>query len=95
MAALTEDPHRRARTLWFVWVNILSILIAAGIFYAILFFDGLSHVFEPMLMGVYEYKVVVIAIAMSPLFASLLVGMAYAKRAMRRKKAEAASQIAV
>jgi len=91
VVALTQDPHRQARTIWFVTINIASVLIAAGVFYAILEFDGLSRVFEPLLLGVYEYKIVVIAIAISPLFASLLVGMAYARRAMRRKKREAAA----
>ena len=89
MAAITQDPHRQARTLWFIAVNVISLILAIGIFAAVLYFDGLSRLFEPLLLGVYEYKVVVIAIAMSPLFASLLVGMAYAKRAIRRKKAEA------
>ena len=92
MTALTHDPHRQARTLWFVAVNVMSVVIAVGIFVAVLYLDGLSRLFEPLLLGVYEYKVVVIAIAMSPLFASLLVGMAYAKRAIRRKKAEAAAE---
>jgi len=72
----------------------MSVLIAVGIFVAVLYLDGLSRLFEPLLLGVYEYKIVVIAIAMSPLFASLLVGMAYAKRAIKRKKAEAAAEVA-
>jgi hypothetical protein len=56
---------------------------------AVLHMDTLSVIFEPLLLGVFEYKVLVIAIALSPLVASLLVGMAYAQRAIRRKKAEA------
>lgn len=94
MAALTQDPHRQRRALWFLTVNVMSVFIAVGVFYAVLHLDSLSLLFEPLLLGVYEYKVLVIAIAMSPLVASLLVGMAYAKRAIRRKKAEAAQATA-
>ena len=91
MTAIAHDPHRKARTIWFVAVNVISLVISIAVFAGVLYFDGLSRVFEPLLLGVYEYKIVVIAIAMSPLFASLLVGMAYAKRAINRKKAEAAA----
>ena len=89
MAALTSDPHRKRRALWFLTVNVMSVVIAVGVFMAVLHMDTLSVVFEPLLLGVFEYKVLVIAIALSPLVASLLVGMAYAQRAIRRKKAEA------
>lgn len=90
MAALTKDPHRQRRALWFLTVNIVSLLVAIGVFMAVLHLDSLSVVFEPLLRGVFEYKLLVVAIAMSPLAASLLVGGAYAQRAIRRKKAEAA-----
>ena len=91
MAALTSDPYRKRRALWFLTVNVMSLVIAVGVFMAVLHMDTLSVVFEPLLLGVFEYKVLVIAIALSPLVASLLVGMAYAQRAIRRKKAEAAA----
>lgn len=91
MAALTHDPLRQKRAIWFLTVNLMSLAIAVGLFLAVLYGDSLSLVFEPLLLGIYEYKILVIAIAMSPLAASMLVGMAYAKRAMRRKKAAAAA----
>ncbi len=89
MAAITKDPHRQKRALWFLTINIMSVVVAAAVFMGVLYFDSLSLVFEPLLHGLFEYKVVVVLIAMSPLAASLLVGMAYAQRAIRRKKAEA------
>jgi ABC-type bacteriocin/lantibiotic exporter with double-glycine peptidase domain len=91
MAALTHDPHRQKRALWFLTVNVMAVVISVGVFVGVLHFDALSTVFEPLLLGVYEYKLVVIGIALSPLFASMLVGMAYAQRAIRRKKAESAA----
>ena len=92
MAALTRDPYRQRRLLWFAAVNLMALAIAAGVFAGVLYVDSLSTVFEPLLLGVYEYKLLVIGIAMSPLLASLLVGMAYAKRAIRRRKAAEAAQ---
>ena len=91
MAALTQDPFRRQRALWFLAVNVISLLIAVGLFLAVLHGDSMSSFMEPLMRGLYEYKVLVIAIAMSPLLASLLVGGAYAKRALRRKRAAAQS----
>jgi hypothetical protein len=89
MAALTHDPFRRRRALWFLAVNLISLVIAVLVFAGVLYGDALSTVFEPLMRGLFEYKLAVILIAMSPLFASLLVGMAYAQRAIRRKKAQA------
>lgn len=92
MTAVLQDPQRRERTLWFLTVNVMSLFIAVGLFLAILYGDGLSLIFEPFMLALYEYKSLVIAIALSPLFASLLVGMAYAKRAIKRKRAQAEAQ---
>ena len=90
MTAMTRDPLRRERAIWFLCVNVMSFVIAVLIFAAVLYGDILSVVFEPLMRGIYAHKILVIAIAMSPLLASLLVGMAYAQRAIRRRKAEAA-----
>jgi hypothetical protein len=94
MVALTQDPYRQKRALWFLAINVMALVIASSLFAGVLYGDALSVVFEPLMRGLYEYKAVVIFIAMSPLFASLLVGMAYAKRALRRKRAAAASAAA-
>ena len=51
-------------------MKVVAIAGALGVFVAVLRFEGLSRVFEPIWQGVYAYKVVVIAIAMSPLAAS-------------------------
>jgi hypothetical protein len=50
--------------------------------------DVLDILFGKLVSGLFEYKLLVVLIAMSPLLASLLVGMAYAQRAIRRKKGE-------
>jgi uncharacterized membrane protein len=89
MAAIAQDPFRRRRALWFLLVNLIALVIAVLVFLGVLYGDALSSVFEPLMRGLYEYKLAVILIAMSPLFASLLVGMAYAQRAIRRKRAAA------
>ena len=91
MAAVHKDPFRGRRALWFLTVNVMSLVLTIAVFLAVLHFDWLSAVLEPLLLGVFEYKLLVIAIAMSPLIASLLVGMAYAKRAIRRKKQQQAA----
>jgi hypothetical protein len=92
MAALTHDPHRRKRALWFLTVNVMALLLAVALFAGVLYGDGLSVIFEPLMLGIYKHKILVVAIATSPLFASLLVGGAYAQRALRRKRAQAAAQ---
>ena len=81
-----QDPYRKERLLWFTAMNLIAIGIALGFFAIMLFGDSLNRVVEPFLAKLFEHKVLVVAIAMSPLFASLLVGMAYAQRAIRRKR---------
>jgi hypothetical protein len=92
MPALVHDPYRRKKALWFLAVNLIALLVASAVFLVVLYGDGLSAVFEPLMRWLFEYKLAVILIAMSPLFASLLVGMAYMQRAMRRKRAQKASE---
>jgi hypothetical protein len=83
---VSADPYRRQRILWFTAMNAIAILIAGGLFFFVLEGDVLDRVFHSLMLGIFEYKLVVVLIAMSPLFASLLVGMAYAQRALRRKR---------
>lgn len=87
---MSADPYRRQRIFWFTTMNLLAMVVAGVLFYGMLFGDSLNTIFEPLMRGIFEFKLVVVLIAMSPLFASLLVGMAYAQRALRRKKREAA-----
>jgi hypothetical protein len=88
--SMSDDPYRKQRVLWFVGMNAIAIAIAVGLFASFLFGDQLDVVFQRLTQGIFEYKLLVVVIAMSPLFASLLVGGAYAQRALRRKKREAA-----
>jgi hypothetical protein len=87
------DPFRRQRILWFTAMNAIAILIAAGLFFFVLHGEALDAVFTKLMLGIFEYKLLVVLIAMSPIFASLLVGMAYAQRALRRRRAQARSQV--
>ena len=87
---MSTDPYRRQRIFWFISMNLMAMVVAGGMFAFILYGDGLNAFFEPLTKGIFEYKLVVVLIAMSPLLASLLVGMAYAQRALKRKKREAA-----
>lgn len=83
------DPFRRQRIFWFLAMNLFAMVVAVAVFWGVLEGHDLNNVFQPLLDGIFEFKVVAVLIAMSPLLASLLVGMAYAQRALRRKKAEA------
>ena len=87
---MSADPYRRQRIFWFTAMNLMAMVVAGLLFYGMLFGDSLNAIFEPLMRGIFEFKLVVVLIAMSPLFASLLVGMAYAQRALRRKKRQAA-----
>jgi hypothetical protein len=86
----SPDPYRRQRILWFIGMNTIALAIAGGLFAGFLYGDPLDVVFRRLTEGIFEYKLLVVVIAMSPLLASLLVGGAYAQRALRRKKREAA-----
>ena len=69
-------------------MNGIAIIIAAGLFYFMLHGEALDAVFTKLMLGIFEYKLLVVLIAMSPIFTSLLVGGAYAQRALRRKRAQ-------
>ena len=69
-------------------MNLIAVVISVSVFLVILYGDGLSIIFEPFMLALYEHKSLVMAIALSPLFASLLVGMEHAKRTSRRKRAQ-------
>jgi hypothetical protein len=88
---MSADPYRKQRIFWFVTMNLIAILVAALMFAGFMHGDVLDIVFGKLISGLFEYKLVVVLIAMSPLFASLLVGMAYAQRAIRRKKGQRAT----
>jgi hypothetical protein len=92
-AAPTVDPYRKQRIAWFIGMNLIAIAIAAALFYGFLYGAPFDVVVTNLLEGLFEYKLIVVLIAMSPLFASLLVGMAYAQRALRRKRAQAAQSV--
>lgn len=83
--------HTRGRLRWgyFLLLNAIAGTIAAALFVAVLFADGL----DPYLQGTYEWLLahpgVTSAAAFSPLACSLLVGYGYAQRARRRKAAAA------
>src|SRR5438309_1086933 len=87
---MSADPYRRQRILWFSAMNGIAFLIAAALFVFVLKGDVMDSAFRSLTAGIFEYKLVVVLIAMSPLLASLLVGMAYAQRALKRKRREAA-----
>jgi hypothetical protein len=88
---MSTDPYRKQRIFWFVTMNLLAMVVAALLFLGFMYGDVLDVVFGRLVSGLFEYKLVVVLIAMSPLFASLLVGMAYAQRALRRKKGQRAT----
>ncbi len=84
----SADPYRKQRIFWFVTMNLIAMVVAAGLFAGLMYGDILDVVFSKLVSGLFQYKLIVVLIAMSPLFASLLVGMAYAQRALRRKKGQ-------
>jgi hypothetical protein len=88
---MSPDPFRKQRIFWFLTMNLIALLAAGGLFAGFMYGDVLDVVFGKLLSGLFEYKLLVVVIAMSPLFASLLVGMAYAQRALKRKKGERAT----
>ena len=88
---MSADPYRKQRIFWFMTMNLIAILIAVALFAGFMYGDVLDVVFGKLISGLFEYKLIVVLIAMSPLFASLLVGMAYAQRALRRKKGQRAT----
>ena len=88
---MSTDPYRKQRIFWFATMNVIAMLIAAALFTGFMYGDILDVLFNKLVSGLFEYKLVVVLIAMSPLFASLLVGMAYAQRALRRKKGQRAT----
>ncbi len=88
---MAKDPYAKQRIFWFVTMNLIAALFAAILFAGFLFGDVLDTIFGSLMAGIFEYKLMVVLIAMSPLFASLLVGAAYTQRALRRKKAQARS----
>ena len=88
---MSTDPYRKQRIFWFATMNLLAIVVAALLFVGFMYGDILDVLFGNLISGLFEYKLLVVLIAMSPLFASLLVGMAYAQRALRRKKGERAT----
>lgn len=90
---MSQDPFRKQRIVWFMTMNGIAVLIAAALFLGFLYGDGLDAAMQSLMDGVFSYKLVVVLIAMSPLLASLLVGMAYAQRALRRKRAQAAQAL--
>lgn len=90
---MSADPYRRQRIFWFMAMNLFAIAVAVVVFWGVLEGHDLNLLFQPLLDGIFEFKLVAVLIAMSPLLASLLVGMAYAQRALRRKKAEAAQAL--
>src|SRR5688572_27564584 len=85
---MSADPYRKQRIFWFVAMNLIAMLIAGLLFVGFMYGDALDVVFGKLVSGLFEYKLAVVLIAMSPLLASLLVGMAYAQRALRRKRGE-------
>jgi hypothetical protein len=73
-------------------MNAIAVIIAGALFFFVLHGEALDAIFTKLMLGIFEYKLLVVLIAMSPIFASLLVGMAYAQRALRRKRAQAQQQ---
>jgi uncharacterized membrane protein len=88
---MSADPYRKQRIFWFVTMNLIAMVVAIALFAGFMYGDVLDVVFGKLISGLFEYKLVVVLIAMSPLFASLLVGMAYTQRALKRKKGERAT----
>jgi hypothetical protein len=77
---------------YFLVLNAIAGVIAAGIFIGVFYADGL----DPYLKGTYEWLLahpgVTSFLAFSPLAASLLVGWGYSQRAKKRKAAARAAQ---
>lgn len=90
-APMSADPYRKQRIFWFVTMNLIAMAVAGALFFGFMHGDILDVIFGNLISGLFEYKLVVVLIAMSPLFASLLVGMAYAQRALKRKKGQRAT----
>ena len=74
---------------YFLLLNAIAFVVAAGIFVGLLGGD----VLDPYLRGTYDWLLahpgVTSFLAFSPLACSLLVGWGYSQRARKRKKAEA------
>jgi hypothetical protein len=92
---LPAGSHPKGVIRWgyFLVLNAIALVIAAAMFAAVLYGDGL----DPYLRGTYDWLLshpgVTSAMAFSPLACSLLVGWGYAQRARRRKSAAARNHV--
>lgn len=69
-------------------MHAIAFVLASGLFIGFLYGHVLDSFLASLMLGIYEYKLAVVLIATSPLLASLLVGMAYSQRALRRRRAQ-------
>jgi membrane protein implicated in regulation of membrane protease activity len=72
----------------FLWANLIAFAIAAAIFAGVWFAEPLTGAFSAAWDWLAAHTAWAAAAAVSPLFASLLVGYGYMRRAMRRRAKE-------
>jgi len=77
----------RMRVGYLVWANLLGIGGAIALFYGILYADFLSSGFRATLRFFERHEVLMALAASMPIFATLLVGMGYARRGIAKKRA--------
>ena len=86
----SDKPKMRVGYL--IWANLAGVGGAIGLFYAILYADFLSAAFGGTLRFFERHEVLMALAASMPFFATILVGMGYAKRGIAKKRARLAAE---
>ena len=90
----SESDDTGKRIAWFVFWNVLSVVVMAGIFWAVRDLEWWDGVFQACFTFFYKHETLAVLAALAPFGASLLVGWGYAQRARARRKREAAAAAA-
>lgn len=85
-APTTPAPYQGERVWRFLLTNIISLGLAAAIFLGLLYGRNLDRVFQSVFDAFYTYDLLAVLAAISPVFATVLIGTYYAGR--RKKKNE-------
>jgi hypothetical protein len=90
--SVSDKPKMRIG--WLIWANLLGVGGAVALFFGILYADFLSGGFRATLSFFERHEVLMALTASAPFFATILVGMGYAKRGIAKKRARIAAETA-
>jgi hypothetical protein len=83
------EPHYSGKR-WssFLIGNLVALVLCVGIFLLFMYGDFLSGASEGLMKSLFDVPILVVLIASLPLLVTILIGVAYMKKAMRRRRAE-------